>query len=57
MAYVIDKDTCIGCGACVDTCPCGAIAEDGDKFAINADECADCGACAGGCPVEAISEG
>ncbi len=57
MAYVIDKDTCIGCGACVDTCPCGAIVEDDDKFAINPDECADCGACAGGCPMDAISEG
>ena len=58
MALVIDKDTCIGCGACADQCPCEAIAEDADgKFAIDADTCVDCGACAGQCPVEAIAEG
>lgn len=56
MAYVIDKDTCIACGACADQCPCGAIAEDGDAYVIDADACADCGACESQCPVEAISE-
>ena len=56
MAYVIDKDTCIGCAACAAQCPCEAIVEDGDKYAIDADTCADCGACADQCPVEAISE-
>ncbi len=25
--YCIDADTCIDCGACVDTCPVGAIVE------------------------------
>ncbi len=57
MAYVIDRDTCIACGACADQCPCGAIAEDGDAYVIDADACADCGACEAQCPVEAISEG
>lgn len=57
MAYVIDKDACIACGACADQCPCEAIAEADGAYAIDADTCVDCGACAGQCPVEAISEG
>ena len=55
--YVVDKDACIGCGACEGTCPVGAIvATDDGKFAIN-DSCVDCGACEGGCPVSAIVAG
>ena len=57
MAYVIDKELCIGCGACSDTCPVSAIsADDEGKYAIDADSCLSCGACAGGCPSDAISE-
>lgn len=52
--YVINKDACIGCGACEGTCPVGAIFATEGKYEIN-DSCVDCGACAGSCPVEAIN--
>ena len=53
MAYKIDKDKCIGCGACAGECPVEAISEDDGKYAIDPDTCIECGACAGVCPVEA----
>lgn len=48
-------DECIGCGACVDTCPVEAIVLE-DKADIAASKCIDCGACEGDCPVSAIIE-
>ncbi|MDO5582340.1 MAG: 4Fe-4S binding protein [Planctomycetia bacterium] len=57
MAAVVDKDTCAGCAACVDACPCGAISIEDDKANVNADECVECGACVDACPCGAISLG
>lgn len=54
MSAVVDEDTCIGCGACVDVCPVDAISMN-DKAKIDADTCTECGACVDECPVEAIS--
>lgn len=56
MAYKINTDECIGCGACAGTCPVDAIKEVDGKYEIDADTCAECGACAEGCPVDAIAE-
>ena len=51
---VIDKDTCVGCEACVSACPVDGLFMDDDKAAVN-DECIDCGTCVDACPVEAIT--
>lgn len=53
MAYKINKEKCLGCGACIDECPVEAISQDDDKYVIDPEKCIECGACAGVCPVEA----
>ena len=52
MALKINEG-CIACGTCVDTCPLGAIVEQGDNYTIT-DECTECRACVDSCPVNAI---
>jgi len=56
MPVTIDKDACIGCGACIGVCPVEALSLDDDgKSECDADKCIDCGTCVGTCPVEAIT--
>lgn len=55
MAVKVDKDTCIGCGACIETCPVEVLEMKGDKVAYKGDGCIECGACVSTCPVEALS--
>ncbi len=55
MAVKIDESKCVGCSACVGTCPVEALEMVEDKAKVNEDICIDCGACIGSCPTEAIS--
>ena len=54
MAVIINKDECIGCGACESSCPFGAILMEDGKAVIT-EACTQCGACIDVCPVSAIS--
>ena len=54
MAVKVDIDKCVGCSACVETCPVNALTMNGDKVAVDGDKCIDCGACLGACPTEAL---
>ncbi|MDR0978131.1 MAG: 4Fe-4S binding protein [Endomicrobium sp.] len=56
MAYKIDKNICVGCGACAGACPVSAILQKDGKYEINADVCVSCGACESACSVTAISQ-
>jgi len=50
----INKDECIGCGACVEVCPFGALSMVDDVAEVN-EQCTACGACLDVCPVDALS--
>src|SRR3954452_296962 len=45
----------VGCHRCLDLCPAGAIAPNGDHVSIDSKICAGCGQCAAACPTGAAS--
>lgn len=51
--YIVNQDTCTGCGSCADVCPTEAIKIESGKAFITW-ECMDCGACPRVCPEGAI---
>jgi len=51
----INRETCTGCGACLQVCPFGALSLDSENIAIVSEACTGCGACLPECPVEALS--
>jgi ferredoxin len=52
----LNRDTCIGCGRCLEVCPHQVFMLAGKKASLrDRDSCMECGACALNCPVQAIS--
>ncbi len=56
MAYKINPDVCIDCGACQSECPNEAISEKDGHMEIDPTKCVECGSCASVCPVGAPSK-
>lgn len=56
MPVTVNKDLCVGCGACEAGCPTGAIHLVDGVATCDKDQCIDCGACSSTCPASAISQ-
>jgi len=56
LAYMVDVDIerCVGCGACRDVCPTGAISVQ-ETARVDRKTCIGCGRCAEQCPRGALS--
>ncbi len=54
LFMIVNRDICVGCGACVNLCPRLAIRFIDDRSFIDQDSCIECGTCRAGCGVDAI---
>ena len=60
MAFAIDPDECIVCGACEPVCPTQAISHTANTYIINAKSCSECqgfydvAQCVVACPTDCI---
>lgn len=52
----VDEAACVGCGACVERCPFGAVELDAREVAVvQPEECYGCGICRSACNLDALS--
>jgi electron transport complex protein RnfB len=51
---VVDAETCIGCGDCIERCQFGALSVPEDVCVVDYDRCVGCGLCAMACPTDAL---
>jgi len=52
----VDESACVGCGACTERCPFGALSLDERALAVaDPEACYGCGICRSACPVDAIA--
>lgn len=54
MVAKVDKETCVGCGTCVDACPETAIELVEEIAVVDEKRCQECGDCVEACPTESI---
>ena len=55
MPPTVDKEICIGCGVCIETCPVNVLELSGDIVIVaRPDDCVECGICEDTCPTDAI---
>lgn len=52
---VVNAETCVGCGECVDHCPMEAISLADDTASVNDAACIGCAGCVPICPTESLS--
>jgi ferredoxin len=50
-----DKDTCTGCGDCIERCQVEALSLVEDVISVNENMCFGCGNCVSACPTESLS--
>ncbi len=50
----LDETLCVGCGACAERCPFGALSIEGGSAVVDAAACMGCGVCVAACAQEAL---
>jgi len=51
---VVQVESCVGCGDCVERCPFGALSVPDDVCVVDAARCVGCGLCVPVCPADAL---